>query len=167
MPYEMTPFRNPEANAAVANRTRLEAWGSAALLICGMGYRGASHLPEKCFGCERSQHASGMGHQGKQDWSTRFHSASAGRCRGFGERKSSAFILYSGLVSRREQGDIHSPVRSSSPTPACWQLRMLSQQPHGLFDPLPNERRLLISSNNRDVCSSEIASLKTPQTNFS
>lgn len=36
----MTPFRDPEANAAVANRTRLEAWGSAALLICGMGYGG-------------------------------------------------------------------------------------------------------------------------------
>lgn len=97
----------------------------------------------------------------------RFSSASAGRCREFGEPKSSVFILYSGLVSHREQGDIHSPVRSGSLAPACWQPRMLSQQPHGLIDPLPTQPRLLISSNNRDVCSSEIASLKTPQTNFS
>lgn len=56
---------------------------------------------------------------------------------------------------------------SQEQLPACQQLRTLSQQPRGLFDPLPTKPRLLISSNNRDVCSSEVSSLKMPQTNFS
>lgn len=109
-PSDMTP----EANAAVANRARLKAWGTAALLICGVGRQGTSHHPKKCFGCEASTF-----HRGKQEWSTRFSSAAGGRRRGFGEPASSGFILYSGLVSHRKQGDTHSLVRSSSqPQPA-------------------------------------------------
>lgn len=85
VPYEMTPFGDP---GVVANRARLEAWGATTtLLLSRMGYRDIRVPPT------RQRNPLEIEHHGKQEWSTRFSSASAGRCRGFGELRSSLFIL--------------------------------------------------------------------------
>lgn len=48
VPYEMTPFGDP---GVVANRARLEAWGTTTtLLLSRMGYQSAPHQAEKPFG---------------------------------------------------------------------------------------------------------------------
>jgi len=76
----------------VANRGRLEAQGTAELLVCRTGYWSASPHPEKHFGCEASSLQEWVT-GGMQEWSTRFSSASAERYRRSGEPESPVFTV--------------------------------------------------------------------------
>lgn len=124
---------------AVANPGRADAWGTAALLGGGTGRQAASHRPEKPLGRDvvplRERGAGG--HQGKQERSARFISASRGGAGGLESPKAPSLSFTAGQspAGSQEMPTAQSgmappglPAAEDAPPAALWFVRPLAHR---------------------------------------